>query len=68
MRETTVHDTSVITFATPTTSPPILTCSWPGLGRLAPMPGAPLDRYLLVLATDQPVALDAVAQSLERLV
>ena len=67
VKETTVHDTSVITFATPTTSPPIVTCSRPGLGRPTPLPGARFDRYLLALATDRPVAPEVVAAALERL-
>ena len=57
----------VITFATPTTSPPIVTCSVPGFGHLAPAPRIAPDRYLLVLATDKPVAREAIAGALERL-
>ena len=57
----------VITFATPTTSPPIVTCSVPGFGHFAPAPRIAPDRYLLVLATDKPVAREAIAGALERL-
>ena len=59
--------TDVITFATPSTSPPIVTCSVPGLSRPAPMPGAVFDRYLLAVATDKPVVRDAVGSALARL-
>lgn len=59
--------TDVITFATPSTSPPIPTCSVPGFARPAPMPGATFDRYLLAVATDKPVARQAVAAALEGL-
>jgi len=67
VKETTQQDTGVITFATPTTSPPIVTCAVPGVGRLSSMPKVALDRYLLVLASDKPVAGNAVAAALARL-
>jgi len=67
VKETKQQDTNVITFATPTTSPPIVTCAVPGIGRVSSMPKVPFDRYLLVVASDKPVARDAIAAALERL-
>lgn len=57
----------VITFATPSTSPPILTCAVPGFGDVGSSPRAGVDRYLLVVATDRPVTPRVMAQALARL-
>ncbi len=67
VKETKQQDKDVITFGTPTTSPPIVTCAVPGFGQPSSMPKVALDRYLLVLASDKPVATDAVAAALARL-
>ena len=57
----------VITFATPSTSPPILTCSVPGFGEVGPSPRTGFDQYLLVVAMDKPVTSRAMAKALARL-
>ena len=67
VKETKQDDKDVITFATPTTSPPIVSCAVPGVGRVSSMPKVPFDRYLLVLASDKPVAGNAIAAELQRL-
>jgi hypothetical protein len=63
----TIQKTEVITFASPTTSPPITTCSVAGFGEGTSMAGTPLDRYLLVVATSQPINREAVAGALDDL-
>jgi len=63
----TIQKTDVITFASPTTSPPITTCSVAGFGQGTSMAGTPLDRYLLVVATSLPVHDDAVVSALDGL-
>ncbi len=67
VQETTRQDSDVITFATPTTSPPIVSCAVPGVGQVSSMPKVAFDRYLLVLASDKPIAGVAVAAALGRL-
>jgi len=67
VKETKQQDKDVITFATPTTSPPIVTCTVPGVGRVGSMPKVAFDRYLLVVASDKPVARGAIAAALEQL-
>lgn len=62
-----IQKTDVITFASPTTSPPITTCSVAGFGQGTTMAGTPLDRYLLVVATSRPVRREAVASALNDL-
>jgi hypothetical protein len=63
----TIQKTDVISFASPTTSPPITTCSVAGFGEGTSMAGTPLDRYLLVVATSQPINREAVAGALDDL-
>ena len=56
--------TDVITFSTPTTSPPIVTCAVPGFEELGATSRPTFDRYLLVVATDKAVATSAIAGAL----
>jgi hypothetical protein len=59
--------TDVITFSTPTTSPPIVTCAVPGFEELGATSRPTFDRYLLVVATDKAMATSAVARALSGL-
>lgn len=59
--------TDLITFAGPSTTPPIRTCAVPGIGHTTPTAGVPFDRYLLVLATDKPVARGSIEGVLDEL-